>query len=40
MTSVDIRWQSMTMDDIRCNHSYWAIEDGVMGYCDAGIFEF
>ena len=40
MTLDEHGWHQMTTDDISCTHSYWAIENGVMEYCDAGIFEY
>ena len=40
MTIDDHGWHPMTTDDISCNLSYWAIENGVMEYYDAGIFEY
>ena len=40
LTSDDHGWHPMTTDDISCNLSYWAIENGVMEYYDAGIFEY
>ena len=30
----------MTTDDFSCNHSYLAIENGVMEYCYAGILRY
>ena len=40
MTLDDHVRHQMTTYDISCNHNYGVIENGVMEYCDAGIFRY